>query len=505
MSALPAQSWNSEVKVINNNKYEITVYANVVNFAPQGEAGEGKFLPVFEKTTEGTTLAEWIKIDSEPFIIKPESSVSIPFSVTVPENASPGGHFAAILVGTKPPKTSGVIKVTTSQVVTSLFFVKIAGDIVEDAAIREFSTEQTFSDKPEMQFSVRFENKGNVHVQPQGEIVITNMWGKERGVIPINHQTHFGNVLPMSVREFEFAWKGEKSLVDIGRYKATVTLGYGSENKRFETRSTYFYIIPFKGLFTVLSAFIFIVLLIRWSIRLYVRKMLALAGIDTYSKNLRQQAKSSIHDNDVRITKRNNLTAPLRNGFVDFISSWNRVPALKEKLLVLPLFMFRYKNFSLGVILFLIAALLIGFFVKQIFVSVRDYEIIIDNPGSEMRLSSEEILYEKNKNQATTSVFNAITPKNEYSIIIVNSSDKTGIGADLQIRLESEGFSIDDLLSDFEEVKEKTVIVYDPTLQEEAVYFSKLLNGALLSAVPEATSTTSPTISIYLGNDYSKQ
>ena len=208
MSAVPSQTWNSSVKIINNNKTDITVYAQVVNFAPQGEQGEGKFLPVFEKATEGSTLAEWISISSEPILIEPEKSFSIPFTVSVPQNAAPGGHFAAILIGTKPPKTDGSIKVQTSQIVTSLFFVKIAGDVKEEGTVREFRVVNSFVDTPKANFEVRFENKGNVHLQPQGEIVITNMWGKERGIIPIsekdcspsqensNLRILFGNTLP---------------------------------------------------------------------------------------------------------------------------------------------------------------------------------------------------------------------------------------------------------------------------------------------------------------------
>ena len=31
-----------------------------------------------------------------------------------------------------------------------------------------------------------------MHIQPQGDIKIFNMWGQERGVIPVNRQTMFG-------------------------------------------------------------------------------------------------------------------------------------------------------------------------------------------------------------------------------------------------------------------------------------------------------------------------
>ena len=80
--------------------------------------------------------------------------------------------------------------------------------------------------------------------------------------IPINAQTHFGNVLPNSIRKFEFTWKGEQSLSDIGRYKAVVTLGYGIEGRKFQSSATYFWVIPVKSVLMVLGGALFIVLFV---------------------------------------------------------------------------------------------------------------------------------------------------------------------------------------------------------------------------------------------------
>ena len=50
---------------------------------------------------EDVTLAEWFTITREAVVVPREQSKEVPFSVRVPFEASPGGHFAAILVGTK--------------------------------------------------------------------------------------------------------------------------------------------------------------------------------------------------------------------------------------------------------------------------------------------------------------------------------------------------------------------------------------------------------------------
>ena len=104
MTANPAQEWDSSIRVINSNPQELEVYIDIVNFAPQGEVGQGVFIPVSEDESQGKTLAEWIKPQMTSVVIPPEKTVEIPFGIAVPEDAPPGGHFAAILIGTKPPK-----------------------------------------------------------------------------------------------------------------------------------------------------------------------------------------------------------------------------------------------------------------------------------------------------------------------------------------------------------------------------------------------------------------
>ena len=49
MTANPEQTWSSNVRVINANPFPITVFTEVVNFAPAGDAGQGTLIPVFDQ------------------------------------------------------------------------------------------------------------------------------------------------------------------------------------------------------------------------------------------------------------------------------------------------------------------------------------------------------------------------------------------------------------------------------------------------------------------------
>lgn len=498
MSAVPQQAWNSNVKVINNNPYPLTVYASVVNFAPQGETGQGKLLPVFEESTEGATLAEWITITHEAVEIPPESSKQIPFSVYVPEDAAPGGHFAAIMVGTRPPDPDAGFRIKTSQIVTSLFFVRVAGDVIEDGQIREFKTTDKFLSEPIVNFELRFQNKGNVHIQPQGEILIKNMWGKERGVIPINHQTHFGNVLPESIRKFEFTWRGELSFSDVGRYSAELTLAYGNDLRQFLTATTYFWVIPVKPMLTVLGIIVAIILFLIWIVKAYVRRMLALEGYQPHPTNRRQLQR----EGDVLIERRRNIDAPVRAGWFDLTSRLEKTKAFVDTFKVLLKFAWQYKRFFFALFVLILIFVLMYIFFASVTQTARDYEVVIDNPDAEVVLSSEQIMYDK---MQSSDVLHdslespAASSSQPYDIVIVNSSRTPGAAAQLQSVLKDK-YQIKELRSDFGQEKERSIMIYHPSLQEEVLALRSVVGDFSLSALPPEDEDHE--IIIYIGNDY---
>ncbi|MFH1193664.1 MAG: hypothetical protein V1661_01575 [bacterium] len=269
----PGEFWASNIKITNSNPYDLTLYASVMNFKAEGEGGQGQFFPVAENEAGKGSLARWVEVTKEPILVPKGQSIEMPFSVRIPADAEPGGYYAAILIGTQPGQYESkgpVVKV--ASMVSSLLFVRIKGAVREDGFIREFIAEKSFYQKPQVDFKLRFENIGNVHLKPQGEVVIYNMWGKEKGKISLNQDSEFGNVLPQTTREFNFSWDGEEGLFEIGRYKALAVLTFGQEAKQNVSYITYFWIIPVKPLLWALGILIALVLLVVISIKVYVKK-----------------------------------------------------------------------------------------------------------------------------------------------------------------------------------------------------------------------------------------
>lgn len=285
----PSQAWRSNVKLVNNNSADISIYIKTLDFTSSEELGTVNFLPEIEEGNSSSEymLSQWINIDRGPILIPAFKSVEIPFTINVPESAEPGGHYAAILAGTRPPdgidEKGATIKV--SSMLASLILLNVDGEIIEDGHIREFSTDKKVYPDPKVNFTVRFENKGNVHIQPRGEIVIYDYFDKEKKRLELNHNSEYGNVLPGGIRKWNFFWEGENGILEMGRYKAELVLAYGDKASNTLDQILYFWVINYKYLSILIGSILIFFITTTLLIRRYIRKAVIntqkMAGIIT--------------------------------------------------------------------------------------------------------------------------------------------------------------------------------------------------------------------------------
>lgn len=272
ISMKPGDSWASFVKVINNNPYPVSVYADVANFK-SSESGGVEFIKDDSTSDYGKyMLGQWIALSKKAVNIPSFSSVDVPFAISLPPNADPGGHYAAILLGNKPVDEVNGNVIKFSSKIASLILVKVDGEVNEKGDVTEFSSNKLFNSSLSANFKLRFKNQGNVHIHPEGQIKVFNVFGEERGNIEVNRSQNFGNILPESEKKWEFNWAGTNSILDAGLMRAELLLNYGDEGKQTAYRTIYFWTINLKPTLIAVGTITIIILLIIWLIRRYVRK-----------------------------------------------------------------------------------------------------------------------------------------------------------------------------------------------------------------------------------------
>lgn len=253
----PGQSITNVFRITNGSDQPMTVQPTPKNFVPRGNEGAISI----EDDETPYSLAKWLSVDpAGETVIEPGKTADFEVTISVPENADPGGHFGSVVFRTLPSAQPGSAA-TISQEVAPVILVRVPGDVKEEAVLTSFravNTPITASDKA-IEFETIVKNNGNVHVKPTGTISIFNAFGKQVASMPIESN----NVIPGAERKMNATW--ENPGFRLGRYTARLTMIYGKDNQII-TEQTSFIVFPIKQVvpaIVILSALLFVLFRIR--------------------------------------------------------------------------------------------------------------------------------------------------------------------------------------------------------------------------------------------------
>jgi hypothetical protein len=273
----PGESLATAIKVVNNNDYPVTVYAKTVDFTDNGSGGV-KFLNWgnLADTPENKNiyLSQWISLSQDKEDLQPFQTATFSFSIDIPTTAQPGGHYAAILIGTNPPDaTERGTEIKVSSYISSLILLRVSGAINEQGAIREFTFANRIYQGGDGNFRLRFDNTGNVHLAPTGDIKVFDMFGKQKGEISVNNTSDLsGNVLPKSERTWDNLKWSDNDFFLINRYRAELSLSFGDEAKQTEYSTFFFWGFNWRWLVIIGGALFALFSLIILFVRFYIRQ-----------------------------------------------------------------------------------------------------------------------------------------------------------------------------------------------------------------------------------------
>jgi hypothetical protein len=228
----------------------------------------------------------WVKFTSDTFVAAPLEWTDVPFTIDIPKDAAYGYYFAINLTqdNTSPIKRTGA-SITGAAAVPVLLNVKKEGAKL-DGKLLSLKVDKSFYEYPPIKFSTVFENIGNVHIRPTGNIFIKDWLGNQVATLTVN-QTQ-GSILPGLKKTFEASWddgfitvepkmqNGEPKLdkngkvetelkikfdkildLRIGRYTASELLVISTSNRDIPfTAQTSFFVFPWK---VVIGAILFVI------------------------------------------------------------------------------------------------------------------------------------------------------------------------------------------------------------------------------------------------------
>jgi hypothetical protein len=210
------------------------------------------------------TLKDYISYPNRSIDLEHNERARIPVTVSVPMDAEPGGRYGSLLVTTvtknaeaDPSGGASAGSAIVSRVGT-LFFVTVPGEVNTEGELQSFATipDRKFFTQGPINFQLLFENKGDIHLSPYGDVRITNLFDEEVGFVELDPWF----ALPKSLRVREISWDRE---LLIGRYTATANVNRGYDDI-YDTQTITFWVLPWMIIVPIFLALFVLFFLIRF-------------------------------------------------------------------------------------------------------------------------------------------------------------------------------------------------------------------------------------------------
>ncbi|HEU5005004.1 MAG TPA: hypothetical protein VFT49_02890 [Candidatus Saccharimonadales bacterium] len=274
MTVNPGQVVHTQLQLRDIASGDLYVTGQTNDFVAAGEDGTPKIL-LNNNENDPYSLKDWITPPAA-LTLQPKQIKTLPITINVPANASPGGHYGVIRFSAVPPELKGT-GVSLSASLGSLVLLTVNGNIQHKLAIQQFSVSKNgkaghlFQSTP-LTLTEVIKNTGNVHEEPTAVITVKDFFGRTLAGVSVNYAKR--NVLPGSSRKFvepldKTAYGSHRF---FGRYTATMKLTYA--NNQTLTSSVSFWVIPYKLIFIIIILLIAGFFFVRYLVRRHDEKVM---------------------------------------------------------------------------------------------------------------------------------------------------------------------------------------------------------------------------------------
>jgi hypothetical protein len=190
----------------------------------------------------------WLKPEVKTLTLEHGQRAFIRLRITVPPDAEPGDHQAAVIV-TRRGTAQGQSGFAVVSRAASLFIVHVPGEVVKEGDIVGLSAQRKLNWWLPVNMKASFKNTGTMHMMPEGTIQIRNIFGITVDELPLKDWI----VLRDSTRTRDLSWDPTFAL---GRYTATSDLTAFDGAQRLSPARTAFWVFPLLPvLFLLLAIF----------------------------------------------------------------------------------------------------------------------------------------------------------------------------------------------------------------------------------------------------------
>lgn len=229
-----------QMKVTNPGDSPVSVQVYAAPYSVQGE----DYAPTFEKSGARNDIVRWITFEQSNYTLKPQESVDIKFTITVPESIPSGGQYAAIFAQSEQTNAEGINLAARAGM---LLYAHTDGTTIDDTKYLSSKFPFWLHTGGTISTTARFINQGNTDATVSGQLKARNLL---TGETVFEGETVEKFVLPDTTRAMHLDW--DKHLPVVGIFELSQTL---KVNDTVTERSSTLVVLPW---WLVIMAVVFV-------------------------------------------------------------------------------------------------------------------------------------------------------------------------------------------------------------------------------------------------------
>ena len=252
----PGQTYTSNFQIYNNGDEDLNYRVYVTPYAMTSDDG-GNIAPAYDENTvpaSYSTILDWISLDTDEGTLQAhENGKYVNYTINVPEDATPGGQYAAIMVEKVNDESAQNDGAGLTSVIRAAYIVyaTVAGNLTETASISDVNVPGIFVDS-KITASSMVENTGNVHGTASYALQVFPLFSDEE--VYTNEEDPATQIIYPGTKYYnQLTWEDTPS---IGIYRVVETVSLFGESTSTERIVV---VCPLWLILVVVFAIVFIV------------------------------------------------------------------------------------------------------------------------------------------------------------------------------------------------------------------------------------------------------
>lgn len=221
-------SRTDKLTIVNDGLVDYTFTVYVAPYSVSGDDYDADFSTI----RTNTDIETWVRFEKTSYFAKSGETVTVPYTFTVPANATPGGHYGVIFAETQPTGKLDATGVERKKRVGAIIYATVNGEYKMGGKV-------LILDVPSFQFtsplkgSATVENSGNADFTTKTSLFVTDLFGNKKYQSEKSYQ-----LLPQTSRKMSLEWPNSPG---FGLFKVTAGVQFLDTT---ETKSSYVLIAP---------------------------------------------------------------------------------------------------------------------------------------------------------------------------------------------------------------------------------------------------------------------